>query len=114
MPIETDTGTKLTYEDYVKIPADGKRHEIIEGNHIVNPAPHPDHQSIQFRASRQFGVLEDERRARVYCAPIDVRLSDTDIVQPDIIAVDPPYRSGIEAGAVRVCAGSRVLDHRSG
>ena len=39
MPIDTETGTKLTYEDYVEIPADGKRHEIIDGVHVVNPAP---------------------------------------------------------------------------
>ena len=39
MPIHTETGLKLTYEDYVRIPEDGQRHEIIDGRHIVNPAP---------------------------------------------------------------------------
>ena len=86
MPIETENGTKLTYEDYLEIPADGRRHEIIEGNHIVNPAPHPDHQSIQFRASRQFGVLEDERRARIYCPHVVIASPHLGSPSP----IDPP------------------------
>ncbi len=46
MPIHTESGWKLTYEDYAKIPDDGMRHEIIDGKHIVNPAPIPDHQEV--------------------------------------------------------------------
>ena len=29
--------SKLRYEDYVQFPDDGKRHEIMEGNHYVTP-----------------------------------------------------------------------------
>jgi hypothetical protein len=33
---------KLTYEDYLRIPDDGKRHEILGGKHYVTAAPlHP-------------------------------------------------------------------------
>jgi hypothetical protein len=30
---------KLTYEDYLLIPEDGQRHEILDGEHYVTPAP---------------------------------------------------------------------------
>ncbi len=39
--------TKLTYEDFLLLPEDdGKRHEIIDGEHFVTPAPNQKHQRI--------------------------------------------------------------------
>lgn len=38
--------TKLTYADYVRFPDDGLRHEIIDGEHYVTPAPSVRHQRI--------------------------------------------------------------------
>jgi hypothetical protein len=32
-----DTG--LTYDDFLHLPGDGRRHEIIGGEHFVTPAP---------------------------------------------------------------------------
>lgn len=37
---------KLGYEDYARIPADGKRHEILDGELYVTPAPTPLHQRL--------------------------------------------------------------------
>jgi hypothetical protein len=52
MPIDTDTGRKLILADYVQIPEDGKRHEIIEGIHVVSPSPRISHQSALLRQPR--------------------------------------------------------------
>jgi len=30
---------KLTYDDFVHFPDDGKRHELIDGEHYVTPSP---------------------------------------------------------------------------
>ena|SRR5215203_3698046 len=40
------TSTRLTYEDYLELPDDGKQYELIEGELILNPAPVPRHQFI--------------------------------------------------------------------
>ena len=40
------TGVKLTYDDFVLFPDDGKRHEIIDGEHYVTPSPNLRHQRI--------------------------------------------------------------------
>ena len=32
-------GVKLTYEDFLLFPDDGKRHELIDGEHYVTPSP---------------------------------------------------------------------------
>jgi hypothetical protein len=39
-------GVKLTYDDFVLFPEDGRRHELIDGEHYVTPSPNRKHQSI--------------------------------------------------------------------
>lgn len=40
---------KLTYEDFLKIPYDGKRHEIIDGVHYVTDGHYTRSQRVMFR-----------------------------------------------------------------
>ena len=80
--------TKLTYDDYVLFPCDGNRHEIIHGRHYVNPAPSPRHQFVSRHLQFQlFQQIELQGLGQVINAPIDLQLSDTDVVQPDIVVV---------------------------
>lgn len=37
---------RLTYDDFVLFPDDGKRHEIIDGEHCVTPSPNRRHQRL--------------------------------------------------------------------
>ena len=37
---------KFTYEDFLNFPNDGKRHEIIDGEHYVTPSPNTVHQRL--------------------------------------------------------------------
>jgi len=82
------TVKKLTYSDFVKFPADGFRHEIIEGDEFITPAPSPDHQSAVVNISR---VLSNHvgagKLGRVFVAPTDVVLSKNDIVEPDVFFI---------------------------
>lgn len=78
----------LTYEDYVLFPEDGKRHEIIDGDHYVTPAPNVKHQRVSFNLSKLFAVYLDKTRVGLaLSAPCDVVLSDRDVVQPDLLFV---------------------------
>jgi len=82
------TRVVLTYRDYAALPNDGRKYEIHEGELSVTPAPGTRHQQI----SRNFLVALDayvsaRRLGEVLDAPIDVILSDTTIVQPDIVYV---------------------------
>jgi Uma2 family endonuclease len=82
-----DTAT-LTYADYALLPDDGQRHEIIEGELYVNPAPNLRHQTISFNLVLLIGTYVRERAlGRVYFAPCDVVLSETDVLQPDLFFV---------------------------
>jgi len=78
----------LTYDDYVLIPEDGKRHEIIDGNEYMSPSPSTPHQRVvlTLAASLREHALNTEA-GEVFVAPCDVLLSETDIVQPDVLFV---------------------------
>ena len=82
------TARKLTYADYEKFPADGFRHEIIEGEEFMTPAPNPDHQTIVLCIGallRSHVLLK--KLGRVFVAPTDVVLSPHDIVEPDVFFI---------------------------
>jgi Uma2 family endonuclease len=82
---------KLGYAEYCCYPNDGRRHEIIDGDHYVNPAPSTYHQTVSRRLQHQlYTQIELQGRGVVYNAPVDVQLTDHDIVQPDLVVVLAP------------------------
>ncbi len=77
---------KLTYDDFVHFPDDGKRHELIDGEHYVTPSPNTRHQTVSVNLLLCIGMwLETHPLGRVYSAPFDVVFSDIDIVEPDLL-----------------------------
>jgi Uma2 family endonuclease len=88
MAVRDTAHRKLTYEDYELIPEDGQRHEILDGEHYVSPAPTVRHQRISMRLSSRMHVFAEEHGlGEVLAAPTDVLLSRHDILQPDILFV---------------------------
>lgn len=79
---------RLTYDDFVLFPDDGKRHEIIDGAHYVTPSPDVRHQTIVLRLVVEIATfLKQHPVGRVFVAPLDVVLSNHDIVEPDVLFV---------------------------
>ncbi len=79
---------QLTYEDLLALPDDGLRHELIDGEHYVSPAPSLKHQWIvgnfhyllrHFLRTRSIG--------KVYLAPCDVVFTPSNFVEPDLLFV---------------------------
>ena len=82
------TAHKLTYRDYVCFPDDGHRHEIIDGDHYMNPAPSTYHQAISRHLQFQlYTQIERRNLGSVIDAPVDVQLTEFDIVQSDLVVV---------------------------
>lgn len=87
-PSVSGTSTKLDYSHYVCFPHDGKRHEIIDGEHYVNPAPSTYHQTVSRRIQFElYSKTELQQLGQVFNAPVDLQLGDHNIVQPDIVVV---------------------------
>lgn len=80
---------RLTYDDFVRFPDDGRRHEIIDGVHYVTPSPLVRHQAL---VGRLYFAIESHLRAhpgmgQVFLSPLDVVLSHYDVVEPDLLFV---------------------------
>jgi len=100
-PPEVDLPDKetYTYEDYRQLP-EGTPYELIQGQLVMSPAPTPDHQQVARRLFRILDAHVVERGAgEVFFAPIDVRLAEDNVPQPDLlyIAADHTDRIGEQA-----------------
>jgi len=82
------TAVKFTYDDYLLFPDDGRRHELIEGDRYMTPAPSTTHQRIVVRLSTVLeSFLKQRQGGQMFVAPTDVVLSPLDVVQPDLFFV---------------------------
>lgn len=87
----------LTYDDYLQLPDDGKRYELMEGVLCLTPSPTVRHQRIL----RKLGFAMENHLLRhglgeVFYAPLDVVLSNTCVTQPDLLYVSDKKKSVIE------------------
>jgi len=88
MTLAQKTGRAFTYADYLNWPED-ERWEIIRGEaYDMTPAPSIKHQKI---AGNLHILLSTHPKKKAECfvgiAPIDVVLSESDVVQPDVLVV---------------------------
>lgn len=87
---------RLGYAEYVLFPNDGSRHEIIDGDHYMNPAPSTYHQTVSKRLQYfLYQQIELAGLGAVFNAPIDVQLSPHDIVQPDLVVLTKDSNASI-------------------
>lgn len=84
----TIVAPKLTYQDLLEMPDDGKRYELIDGEVYVTPPPTWRHQKIVANllvAIRSFVGLHD--LGEVAVAPMDVVFEPRNYLQPDLLFI---------------------------
>lgn len=82
----------FTWADYRTWP-DSERWEIIGGAaYDMAPAPSTMHQMVVLKMSSRLEQRLSGRRCKPFIAPTDVKLSETDVVQPDILVVCDPTK----------------------
>ncbi|MCC6545426.1 MAG: Uma2 family endonuclease [Nitrospirae bacterium] len=83
---------KLTYNEYFNLP-DEKRYELMDGDLYMVPAPDFYHQivsrNIEFAL---WSFVKKKMLGEVVDAPVDVVLSEEDVLQPDIIYISNERR----------------------
>ena len=95
MSSSAPTQTRLTYDDFVLFPDDGKRHEIIDGVHYVTPSPRLIHQQLLGRLHLAIATFLEDRQGvgEVFLSPLDTIFTPWDIVEPDLMFVAGDQRS---------------------
>jgi Uma2 family endonuclease len=113
-----------TYDDWLALPDDGSRYEVIDGELFVTPPPSIAHQSVSIRLSVALSNFVDERSlGRVLEAPTGVRLPGQSVpLEPDILFVSAErsrivgthYIEGAPDLLVEILSpGSRTYDRRT-
>jgi Uma2 family endonuclease len=113
----------LTYRDYAALPDDGRRYELHDGKLSVTPAPGTRHQRVIGAMYVLLRAHVEARRLReVFLSPVDCILSDTTVVEPDLVYVDPTRGNlvseraieGVPTLVVEVLSPSTTTIDRSG
>jgi len=86
---------RLTYADYLALPDDGRRYELVNGDLWPMAGAGRLHQLSVVEMSRQLGNQLLGKPCRLYLAPFDVRLAEafdadgfeSNVVQPDLLIV---------------------------
>ena len=76
---------RWSFADLERMPDDGRRYELYDGELWEVPGPIPRHQRVTHKIA---SVLEDYERAvggLMFQAPIDIVLTEYNVVQPDIV-----------------------------
>jgi len=91
----------LTYDDYLRIPADGKNWQILEGTAIMTPAPVVYHQRISGNLFFLLSMhIRTKKLGELFDAPTDIVLSRTNIVQPDLVFISTARSHIIQEKAI--------------
>jgi Uma2 family endonuclease len=77
-----------SYAEFARLPDDGNRYEIIDGELCVTPSPRPLHQQIVGLLVEILSpFVRKHRLGRIYPGPIDVLLDDGNYLTPDLVFV---------------------------
>jgi Uma2 family endonuclease len=91
--MDTPPNKVWTYDDLLQLPDDGTRYEIIDGELFVMSSPSVTHQRVLGRLHLAFHEQIQQRgQGEVFLAPLDVIMSPTRVVEPDLIVVRPNNR----------------------
>jgi Uma2 family endonuclease len=79
---------KLTFEQFRELPYDGKRYELVHGEVHATPSPATRHQFVlQNLFESLVPHIHKNRLGELCIAPLDVRLGEETVLQPDLIYI---------------------------
>ena len=76
---------RMSYADLERMPEDGRRYELYDGEVFVVPAPLPRHQITQQNIVLLLASYARETGGFAIQSPIDIVFSDYDVLQPDVV-----------------------------
>jgi Uma2 family endonuclease len=76
---------RVSYADMERWPEDGRRYELYDGEVFEIPSPIPLHQMVSARLHLSLAAHVAAHGGIVLYAPLDIVLTDYDVVQPDLV-----------------------------
>ncbi len=76
---------RVSYADMERWPEDGRRYELYDGEVFEIPSPLPIHQIVLGRLHIALAGYVQSHGGIVLVAPLDIVLTDFDVVQPDLL-----------------------------
>ena len=81
------TTPRLTYQDYTNLEGD-ERYELLDGELILVGSPNTDHQTVSVKlVTKMYSFVQENDLGWTFHAPFDVLLTDTDVLQSDLLFV---------------------------
>jgi Uma2 family endonuclease len=80
---------RVSYADLERWPEDGRRYELYNGEVFEIPAPILLHQFVLGRLYLALSSYVQAHGGAVFVAPVDIVLTDFDVVQPDVLLFTP-------------------------
>jgi Uma2 family endonuclease len=80
-----------TIEELLALPEDGLRHELLDGVHVVSPAPMPPHQLVLMELhARLLRIKESAPDLLLFSCAADLHLGPRTVVEPDLFVLQQP------------------------
>ncbi len=76
---------RLSFADLERMPEDGRRYELYDGELSEVPSPLPVHQRVAFNLAEALREYERGRGGLVFVAPLAIVLDEFNVVQPDVV-----------------------------
>ena len=94
---------RWSFADLERMPDDGRRYELYDGELCEVPAPVPRHQRVGFSIAEVLREYERATGGLMFFAPVDIVLTEHDVVQPDVVFFRSDRAASIDmARAIRI------------
>jgi Uma2 family endonuclease len=93
-PIDAAPG-EWTYSEYARLPDDGNRYEILDGEVLVTPAPTPHHQKVILRLAVRLLEYVESREVGWVLQDVDLLPATGQFLRPDLVVVPAEAKTGI-------------------
>lgn len=101
----TTTRYTWTYDEYARLPDDGNRYEVIDGEVLVTPAPSTGHQHILANLIIALRTYVDREQLGVVLPDVDLLFVEGQFLRPDLLFVPNAARAGITSRGVERAPG---------
>jgi Uma2 family endonuclease len=93
-----NVGPRMCFADLERMPEDGRRYELYDGELSDVPSPLPRHQRVALNVAERLREYERRAGGLVFVAPLDIVLDEHNVVQPDVVYFTAARAATIDLG----------------